>query len=82
MAFVLGLIIGPAIGLLAGLYFGVSKGGIWRAVIALTLFLVFILFAPFLDLELKIGIIMGAPIGLLLSATPSTLGAQREGGAE
>ena len=70
MAFILGLIIGPAVGLFAGLYFGTRGAAFWRGVVALVFFLIFVLFAPFFDLELKIGILLSTPLGLLLAATP------------
>ena len=70
MAFILGIIIGPAVGLFAGLYFGTRGRALLAALASLAFFLVFVIVAPFFDMEMKIGIVLGTPIGLLLAETP------------
>lgn len=69
--FILGLVVGPAVGLLAGDYLMRSSSvGVWQSALAVFFLLVFLLFAPFFQLELKLGLITGLLVGLLLVLTP------------
>lgn len=80
--FVVGLIVGPIVGLLLGQYVLRSRFFNARgAGIVVALVLVFLLFAGFISLELRLGIIVGTLAGLLLIGTPLTMRA-REGSAE
>lgn len=67
---ILGLIVGPAIGLLAGDFFGRYRGSRWLNVLAIALFIVFALFAPFFTAELRVGLIVGTLLGLLVYYSP------------
>lgn len=71
--FLVGLIIGPIIGLLAGDFLAGSRpGGEWLAIGAVFFILVFVLFAPLFNPELKTALILSTPLGLLLSVTPES----------
>jgi MFS family permease len=72
--FIVGLVIGPVIGILLGDYL-FRPGGPrrWQSLCALALLIVFLLFAPFFTLELKIALILGVLVGTLLSATPMSV---------
>jgi hypothetical protein len=72
--FIVGLIIGPAIGILIGDYlFRPGGPGIWLSLAAIALLIVFLLFAPFFALELKTALILGVLVGTLLSTTPMSV---------
>ncbi|MGI8968434.1 MAG: hypothetical protein ACR2GA_04945 [Chloroflexota bacterium] len=71
--FVVGLLIGPAIGTVVGDLSRRYAGSVWRTVAGVALLIVFLLFAPFFQIELKIGLICGTLLGLLLEATPLDL---------
>ncbi len=71
--FVVGLLVGPALGLVTGDGIAKSRDSRWWWLAALVLFLFFVLFAPWFALELKLGLIFGALLGLLLAATPVRL---------
>lgn len=67
----LGLLVGPVIGLLGGDYMHRSvQLGVWRSTLVVVLYLVFILFAPFFVLELKAGLAVGTLLGLLIALSP------------
>ncbi|HZS95040.1 MAG TPA: hypothetical protein VFA78_09600 [Chloroflexota bacterium] len=68
--FVFGLLIGPAIGLALTFAGGDGNRRSRVAVIPAVLVLLFIVFAGFIPLELKLGLIFGTLLGLLLGATP------------
>lgn len=68
--FVFGFIVGPLIGLLLHDFLVRAGGSPWRALVATALFLIFVLFAPFFALALKLGLIAGTLLGVLLGATP------------
>ncbi|GAC1477563.1 MAG: hypothetical protein NVS1B6_19160 [Steroidobacteraceae bacterium] len=72
---ILGLVVGPAIGLLAGDFFARYRGSRWQAISAIALFFVFLIFAPFFTLELKIGLGAGTLLGLLVFFSPVELSA-------
>lgn len=72
----LGLLVGPVIGLLGGDYLHRAlRLGFWRSALVVLLFLVFVLFAPFFVLELKVGLAAGTLLGVLLALTPWDLAA-------
>lgn len=68
--FVFGLLLGPAIGLALSVAAGDGNRRSLMIVIPAVLMLLFIAFAGFIVLELKIGLIFGMLLGLLLGATP------------
>jgi hypothetical protein len=73
VVFIVGVIVGPAVGLIGGEFiFGPNGPGPRLATVALSLFLIFVLLAPRLDLGLKLGLVMGILLGVLLSLTPPT----------
>jgi hypothetical protein len=73
--FVLGLLVGVAIGLLLGLRL-LASARVDRRVGMAVIGLIFLFLASvgFLNLELKLGILMGLVLGALLSITPIHLG--------
>lgn len=77
--FILGLVVGPAIGLLAGEQLArVARRGLWRAGVVVVLFLLIVLFLPLFNVELRISLAIGTLLGLLLAATPDTAGQSDE----
>lgn len=71
--FIVGMVVGPALGLLGSdIIARAGTVGWWRTV-AIILVLVFILIAPFFALELKLGLLFGTLLGLLLAGTPVDL---------
>jgi len=72
--FILGLLAGPVIGLLGGdfLFRGEAPNGLRNTTVVL-LILIAVIFAPFVQLELKCGLVLGLLLGLALSATPYSL---------
>ena len=72
--FILGLILGPAIGLLAGDVLARPPAGNKVLSLAAVVLIAFIfLFLPLVDLELRLGLVGGFLLGLTLSATPDSL---------
>lgn len=70
--FIVGLIVGPALGLVGTDYLlrsGVVPRRLFPAILALVLLVVALL--PIFQVELKVGLLIGMPLGLLLSTTPS-----------
>ncbi|MGH2442893.1 MAG: hypothetical protein ACRDFX_07000 [Chloroflexota bacterium] len=76
--FVVGLFIGPVIGVLAGDFLGRSSTRRWTGAAAIILFLLFVLFVPIFVLELKLGLIFGTLLGVLLAGTPLDILATRD----
>lgn len=70
--FIAGVVIGPALALVLAdfLFKPGSLAPRWIAA-AVVLLLLVIAFLPFLVTELKIGLVVGLPLGLLLAGTPS-----------
>ena len=71
--FVAGIVIGPAIGLLAADYLFRSNtfGTRWGSII-IVLVSIALLLAPILNPGLRIGLVMGFVLGVLLAITPVT----------
>lgn len=68
---IVGLIVGPLVGLILVEYVLRSRGlSGWTGVVIVALVLIFILFAGFLSLELRLGLLAGVLLGVLLSVTP------------
>lgn len=79
----LGLFVGPVIGLLGGDYLHRTlRLGFWRSALVVLLFLVFVLFAPFFVLELKAGLAAGILLGMLLALSPWDLAAPNDSSLE
>jgi uncharacterized membrane protein YdjX (TVP38/TMEM64 family) len=77
--FIVGLVLGPVVGLLTGDYFFGSHGpGPVLSAAAVLLLVAFLLFAPFFALDLKSGLILGVLVGVLLSATPMSVDGEVE----
>ncbi|HZU12869.1 MAG TPA: hypothetical protein VFB58_08520 [Chloroflexota bacterium] len=74
MAFVFGLLVGPALGLIVGVVAVRRALGPWLGLSVLGLVGLFILFVPLISLDLKLGLITGMAAGALLSVTPLTIG--------
>ncbi|HLJ65965.1 MAG TPA: hypothetical protein VKX16_01230 [Chloroflexota bacterium] len=69
--FVLGLIVGPTLGVVGGDYLRRKLGLGRRSLGAITvLALLLVLLLPAADLELKLGLLVGLLLGLLLALTP------------
>lgn len=69
--FILGLILGPALGLLAG---DLARTRVtlstWLAVVVTLIALFVLAVLPIGDVELRLGLVAGIGLGVLLSATP------------
>lgn len=77
--FIVGLILGPVVGLLTGDYlFRPGGPGPVLSAFAVLLLLAFLLFVPFFALGLKFGLILGVLVGVLLSATPMSVDSEVE----
>jgi hypothetical protein len=69
--FILGLIVGPSIGVLVGDYLFRPEGPRWPVSLgAILLVEAVILFFPIFVLELKLSLMLGVVVGTLLAATP------------
>jgi len=69
--FILGLIVGPSIGVLVGDYLFRAEGPRWPVSLGAILLLeLVILFFPVFVLELKLSLLLGVIVGALLAATP------------
>lgn len=68
--FVVGLFIGPAIGLLGGDLIARWGRYRWLGILAVALILIFILLYSRFAIGLRLGLIAGAFLGFLLAATP------------
>jgi hypothetical protein len=74
MTFLLGLVLGPALGVLVGDFLRRPALKNARANVAIVaLVCLFVLFFNPIDLELRLGLLAGALLGLLLSATPEAV---------
>lgn len=72
--FIIGLIVGPALGLVAGLYLLRSRSiNLWLAGAAVVAVTAAVVFLPVADLELRLGLAAGLLLGLLLSLTSDGL---------
>jgi hypothetical protein len=72
--FIVALIVGPLLGLLGGRFlFRSDAVNRWVVAAVSGLVLLFLLFSPTFDLELKLGLITGILVGWLLSLTPMSL---------
>ncbi|MGH2448987.1 MAG: hypothetical protein ACRDFS_10360 [Chloroflexota bacterium] len=79
--FVLGLLVGPAIGLALGFLLPRAGGGVpWLGPIVVGLVVIFLLFAGFVPLELKIGLLAGLVLGFLLDGTAYLAGNTEQSG--
>jgi uncharacterized protein HemY len=69
--FIAGVVVGPALAIIAGDFLFQSKRMTvrWR-VVAVGLIMLVIAVVPFFTAELKAGLLIGFPLGLLLAATP------------
>jgi hypothetical protein len=73
--FILGLLVGPSIGVLIGDYLFRSEGPRWQLSLAgIVLLELVILFFPVFVLELKLSLMLGVVVGVLLAATPMVVG--------
>jgi hypothetical protein len=69
--FIVGLLVGPAIGLLLGdVVIGARSMSGWAITIGLMVLALLLLVVPVLDLGLRIGLDGGLLIGVLVSRTP------------
>lgn len=68
--FVVGLLLGPALGLAARRAAGPLGLEVRLAVVGLALFLAILLVIPAVPIELRLGTVMGACLGILLACTP------------
>jgi len=69
--FLLGLVVGPAIGLVGGDVLLRPDGSAARiGLAALGLVLLVVLLVPYVNLELRLGLVAGVLLGLMLAATP------------
>lgn len=77
--FILGLLAGPVIGLLGGDFLSrrEAPNGLLNTIVVL-LVLIFVIFVPLVQLELKCGLVLGLLLGLALSATPFCLATANE----
>jgi hypothetical protein len=72
--FLMGLLLGPALGLLAGDFTGRSTGGNRQyGVAAIAVIVLLVLFLPVIDFGLRLGLVTGFLLGLLLWSTPQIL---------
>jgi membrane-associated PAP2 superfamily phosphatase len=73
--FILGLLVGPSIGVLIGDYLFRPEGPRWQLSLAgIVLLELVILFFPVFVLELKLPLMLGVVVGVLLAATPMVVG--------
>jgi predicted anti-sigma-YlaC factor YlaD len=72
--FIAGVVIGPALAIIAGdfLFHSTLTSVRWR-LLAVGLIMLVIAVVPFFAVELKAGLLIGFPLGLLLAATPMAL---------
>lgn len=74
--FILGLLVGPALGLLAGHFATRATGSQrWSISLAIVVVLAVLLLVPAADLELRLGLLAGILLGLLLAITPPVISA-------
>lgn len=72
--FIAGVVVGPALAIIAGdfLFHSSQMTVRWR-VVAVGLIMLVIAVVPFFTAELKAGLLIGFPLGLLLASTPMAL---------
>lgn len=73
--FIAGVVVGPAVAMVAAdMLFTPGRMSVRWIALAVTILLVAIAVIPFFTTELKVGLLIGVPLGLLLAATPLSLG--------
>jgi hypothetical protein len=72
--FIVGVVIGPALAIIAGdSFFNPGQMAVRWRVLTVGLIMLVIAVVPFFTAELKAGLLIGFPLGLLLAATPMAL---------